>query len=214
MMKRTIWVWVCVMCLAVSGARAADTAVLLEKGVYAEETKGQLDEAMGYYEQIVKDAQASRHTVAQATYRLGMCYLKKGQKDKADEVLARLVKDYAEEKDLVAKANKQLARPLEIQPAPWIDGEEMRLSIKAATGMEVGSMTYMARLIEEHGRKLWEIKETVVTMGTTQMQAPTINPARSCSRSRGKTSRLRKRWPWPRRFMTTSRPSNSSGACR
>jgi len=93
-------------------------------------------------------------------------------------VLARLVKDYAEEKDLVAKANKQLERPIEIQPAPWIDGEEMRLSIKTLAGLEIGSMTYMARLIEEHGRKVWEIKEdqVVTTLGFPMQARVTADP--------------------------------------
>ncbi len=59
-------------------ARAESAAVLLEKGVYAEETAGDLDGAIKIYEQIVADAQAARPKAAEAHLRLGICYAKKG----------------------------------------------------------------------------------------------------------------------------------------
>jgi hypothetical protein len=46
--------------------RAASAADLLEKGIYTEETKGELRAAAELYQQIVDDPKASRSLVAQA----------------------------------------------------------------------------------------------------------------------------------------------------
>ena len=43
---------------------------LLEKGIYAEETKGDLEQAIQIYGQIVDNDPANRKIVAQAYYRL------------------------------------------------------------------------------------------------------------------------------------------------
>src|SRR6266545_5652543 len=64
-------------------ARAASAAELLEKGIYTEETKGELKAAADLYQQIVDDPQASRTLVAQAQLRFGLCQLKLGNKPQA-----------------------------------------------------------------------------------------------------------------------------------
>jgi hypothetical protein len=51
---------------------AQDPSVLLEKAIYAEETLGNLNEAIGIYQQITAAAESNRATAAQALYRLGM----------------------------------------------------------------------------------------------------------------------------------------------
>lgn len=73
-------------------ARAAESAsVLLQQGIFAEETEGNLDAAIKIYEQIGAELAANRPVVAQAQYRLGVCYQKKGNKDQAIKVLNELV---------------------------------------------------------------------------------------------------------------------------
>src|SRR5687767_2953507 len=59
-------------------AWAQSVSVLLQKGIFAEETVGDLDAAIKVYAQIVAEADASQAQVAQAHYRLGICYQKKG----------------------------------------------------------------------------------------------------------------------------------------
>ncbi len=88
----------------------ASPAVLLEKGIYTEETLGDLDAAIKVYQQIVDVAKANRQYAARAQYRLGMCYLKKGDKADARRAFGELVATYPQEKDVAAKARGQLAK--------------------------------------------------------------------------------------------------------
>jgi len=88
-------------------------AVMLEKGIYTEETVGDLDAAIKIYQQIVEDAKAARKCAAQAQYRLGMCYLKKRQSAKAVNCFNELIAAFSDQKELVAKAREQIAKARE-----------------------------------------------------------------------------------------------------
>jgi tetratricopeptide (TPR) repeat protein len=127
---------------------APSSAVMLEKGIYTEETLGDLDAAMKIYRQIVEDAKANRRYAAQAQYRLGMCYLKKGDKAKARDTLDELIRQFPDQKDLIAQARKQIPSELKLIAAPWADGEQMTLAIYSKTGMEVGTIIYTAELLD------------------------------------------------------------------
>lgn len=65
--------------------QAKSPTLLLREGIYAEETEGDLDKAIGLYEQVLEEYREVERLGARATYQLGMCYLKKGDKDKAAE---------------------------------------------------------------------------------------------------------------------------------
>ena len=73
--------------LLATAATAAENSVseLLEKGIYSEESKGDLDAAMKLYEQVVSEAKGGQAVAAQAQYRLGMCYYKKKSFSQATE---------------------------------------------------------------------------------------------------------------------------------
>ena len=58
-------------------AHAKSAPVLLQEGLYAEEVEGNLDSAIGIYQQIIEDSTAPKNLVAQALYRQGTCFLKK-----------------------------------------------------------------------------------------------------------------------------------------
>ena len=68
----------------VAATAAESLSVLLQKGIFAEETEGNLDAAIKIYEGIVKDGEANRSVAAQAQYRLGVCLVKKGKHDEAE----------------------------------------------------------------------------------------------------------------------------------
>lgn len=89
---------------------AASLAVLLEKGIYTEETVGDLDAAIKLYQQIVNDAKANRQYAAQAQYRLAMCYLKKGENAQAIKSLKELTTSFPDQAEFVAKAQEQIAK--------------------------------------------------------------------------------------------------------
>ncbi len=94
---------------APASARAADQspAVLLEKGIYAQETKGNLDEAISIYEQVVHADQASRRAAAEALWRLGQCWEKKGDKAKAAQAYDQLLRQYPEQEAFVSQARQK-----------------------------------------------------------------------------------------------------------
>lgn len=152
-----------------AGAKPASEPVseLLEKAIYKEESAGDLDAAIQIYQQIIQQAKANRHAVAEAHYRLGMCLIKKGDKEKGGEILTKLVEGYPEEKDLVKKAHEQLQAALNLIPAPWKNGEAFTLSILAPSGNEIGTLSYTARLTEVKGTPAWEISgEQSITVTT------------------------------------------------
>ena len=92
----------------VAPAPAESVSALLERAIHQEETVGDLDAAMAIYREIVKAAKADRKFIAQAQYRLGVCYLKKKQHRQAAATMDELIRSYGEQKELVAKARKCL----------------------------------------------------------------------------------------------------------
>jgi len=100
-----------VVLLAVSSVFAAQTkspVILLQEGLYAEQTEGDLEKAISLYEQVLEQYKDVERLAARATYQLGMCYLKKGHKEKASEYFDEVVSYYPEQKNVVENAQKQL----------------------------------------------------------------------------------------------------------
>ncbi|MBI4625700.1 MAG: PD40 domain-containing protein [Verrucomicrobia bacterium] len=94
--------------LTPTASAAESLSVLLQKGIYAEETEGNLDAAIKIYEQIGAEAATNRAVVAQAQYRLAMCYQKKGNKEQAIITLNELLKQFPSDAALGQKARGML----------------------------------------------------------------------------------------------------------
>jgi hypothetical protein len=92
---------VAVLLAAIPGA-AQTAAELLQKGIYAQETSGDLDAAIQIYRQIVNSAPSQREIAAQAQYRLAQALLQKGDLTEASREFERLARDYAEYRNLVS----------------------------------------------------------------------------------------------------------------
>lgn len=101
--------------LFVQGLSAAPASVLLEQGIYTEETVGDLPRAIEIYSEIVADNQANRKYVAEALFRMGRCYESSGQTKLALEELKKLVDQYPDQEELVKRANRMIA---ELSPPP------------------------------------------------------------------------------------------------
>ena len=112
---------------------------------------------MKLYQQVVTEAKAGQAVAAQAQYRLGVCFYKKKNYAEARSAFEKLVRDYPEQKDLIALANKYLASAMALMPAPWVDGEEMQLDIKFPTGYKIGSASYRVYAGEANGQKIWRL---------------------------------------------------------
>jgi hypothetical protein len=139
------------------GARAASASELLEKGIYAEETKGDLDAAIAIYQQVTDEAKSLRALAAQAQLRLGQCYLKKNRTADATAAFEKLIREYPTEKELVAAARKHLPADLVLSPVCWADGERLTLNLTLANGMDIGVMELRSDLVEADGRKTWRV---------------------------------------------------------
>ena len=75
-----------ILCLLVSFlivpfAVAESPTVLLKQGLYLEETEGDLDKAIEIYKQVLTQAAETERLASRATYQLGTCHLKKGEKE-------------------------------------------------------------------------------------------------------------------------------------
>ena len=77
---------------------------------YEKEQSGDLDGAIQVYQEITSNTQADQRHVAQAHYRIGMCYLKKGDKDKAKQQFERLVSEFPRKLTAVANARRELKK--------------------------------------------------------------------------------------------------------
>lgn len=115
---------------------AQTSSELLQKGIYMQETVGDLDGAMKVYAQVIQMAKESRANAAQAQYRLGLCQQKKGEQAEAIKTFQALIEQYPDQTDVVAKARALVpaSAGLNLLPAPWVDGEVLDLGMKAANG--------------------------------------------------------------------------------
>lgn len=88
-----------------AAAWAESPALLLEKGLYAEQTEGDLDKAMGLYQQIIDEAEEQKNLVGSAHLRIGLCLLKAGETDAGAKRLQTVLDAFPEDAALVAQAN-------------------------------------------------------------------------------------------------------------
>ena len=112
-------------------ARADSPSETLEKAIYSEETKGDLDGAMTLYQQVIEQAKTSQALAAQAQYRLGVCQAKT-KLCRRHRRLSGWSRIIPIKTNLVALARDYLARNNDLLPAPWADGEEERFDVKLA----------------------------------------------------------------------------------
>jgi tetratricopeptide (TPR) repeat protein len=167
-----------------AAARAESPSDTLEQGIYSEETKGDLDAAMQLYQKVITQAKADQALAAQAQYHLGVCYYKKKDYTGANAAFDSLVKDYPEQTNIVALARKYLAGASVLQPAPWTDGEVMRLDVKLEGGIKIGVAEYTANAGETNGQKIWRFTSHIDAAGnqsvsSVEVDAATLNPLHS-----------------------------------
>ena len=136
---------------------AASAAELLEKGIYTEETKGDVDGAIAIYKQLVAEARANHALGAQAQYRLALCLEKKGRTSEATAAFEKLIGDFPSEKELVAQAREHLPADITLGPVTWVDGERLKYVLTVADGTEIGAMETSADLVQADGPKVWRV---------------------------------------------------------
>ena len=149
--------------VAASSANAADPATakspseLLEKAIYTEETVGDLEAAVKLYEKTIAEAKKVDAVAAKAQYRLGLCLLKQGKKKEGIAALEEFVRQYPQEKELVAAAQKllPLSPGLKLLPPCWADGEALHFLVQLGGGLELGTIIFSAESAQRDGKKIW-----------------------------------------------------------
>ena len=144
--------------------RAQSTSLLLEEGIYTEQTLGDLGVAIKIYQQVIADARSSRSTAALALFRIGMCYQKSGQKNLAQNTFAQLAKSYPEQQDLLRKIPVSVVA-LQVKPAPWVDGEVLKTVVSDQNGMVLMRNEYRTESVPE--RNQWHLQKISVGLAGT-----------------------------------------------
>src|SRR5579883_153548 len=98
------------LALLAAPAKSQTAAELMQKGIYAQQTKGDLDTAIQLYRQILTSSGADRKTAAAAQYRLAESLLQKGDLAGAAREFQTLA-NYSEYKDVVASMAGRLPEP-------------------------------------------------------------------------------------------------------
>jgi Tol biopolymer transport system component len=94
--------------LIASAAQPKSASALLQEGLYAEETEGDLDAAIKVYERVLKDFPKDRPVAAKAQLHIGLCYEKLGTAQ-ARTAYESVVRDFADQSEIVAQARVRLA---------------------------------------------------------------------------------------------------------
>ncbi len=130
--------------LMASAVRAQSAADLLQKGIHAQETVGDLDGAIQIFRQVVASPNTNKQLAAQAQYQLVLCVLQKGDRPGASRELQLLEKNFADQPGLIDKARKLIPGSESMLPAPWLDGELEQLNIKRDGSFTGETLTYSA----------------------------------------------------------------------
>ena len=82
---------------------------LFEKALYIEEAKGELQQAIDLYQQILKQSPENREAGAKAQLHIGLCYEKLGLKE-AQKAYQKVLDNYPRQQEEVAVAKERLTR--------------------------------------------------------------------------------------------------------
>jgi Tol biopolymer transport system component len=140
-----------------NGAYLQQTAgELFEKALYVEEGQGDLQKAIGLYQDIVKRFPESRDVAAKALLHIGLCYEKLG-KEEAQNAYRRIINEYADQPKIVADARARLASitiPKMETGSASAAGESAGFTLRRIDAPEIGN-THLARLSPDGKRLLY-----------------------------------------------------------
>jgi len=88
----------------------AQSVLTQMREAFEKEQAGDLDGAIQVYQQITANTELNQRYIARASYRMGMCYLKKGDKDKAKKQFEDLVSKFPRKLAAVANARRELKK--------------------------------------------------------------------------------------------------------
>jgi Tol biopolymer transport system component len=101
-------VTVAVLASALSGAGQQSAEQLFKTGLYEEEVGGDLQKAIGIFQDLLKRFPASREVAAKAQLHIGLCYEKLGTAE-AEKAFQKVISDFPERTDEVRTAKERLS---------------------------------------------------------------------------------------------------------
>jgi tetratricopeptide (TPR) repeat protein len=113
-MPRKLAGFMLAVCITITPSLAQTTTELLQKGIYTQETEGNLDNAILIYRQIVNSAPSQRDLAAQAQFRLAQALLQKGDLTSAAQEFDKLARDYSDYRNLVSSLSAQTSKRAEL----------------------------------------------------------------------------------------------------
>jgi hypothetical protein len=105
---------------------------LLQAGFYAEEIKGDLQQALTIYQKIIKEYPDQRPVAAKAQLHVGLCYEKLGQQ-LARAAFQKVLENYPDQREVVAVARERLAHLKKSAISPLVKYYFERLGIDITT---------------------------------------------------------------------------------
>lgn len=140
-----------------SNSLVAETAKeLVEKGIYQEETVGDLDKAIAEYQEALKASQDSIVVAAEAQFRLAGCLEKQGKSKEAEAAYQAVIDKFGAASEWVKKAKAQLSDEIKLLPVPWGEGDEMHMAMKVFSGEVIGHQVFRIASVTQENRKYWE----------------------------------------------------------
>ncbi len=97
-----------ILAFALSGAVQQSAAELYKAGLYEEEVGGDLQKAIGIYQDILKQFPDNRGIAAMAQLHIGLCYEKLGTKE-AEKAFQKVIDNYPEQSEAVREAKEKLS---------------------------------------------------------------------------------------------------------
>jgi TonB family protein len=125
-MTRTICLSALLTIFFATSALSQTAAEQLQKGIYTQETAGDVDGAITIYRQIVNSSSTPRDVAAQAEYRLGQALLQKGDLAGAASEFDKLARNYPDYASVVSNLANQarIAATLANVRAPNLTNEQ------------------------------------------------------------------------------------------
>jgi hypothetical protein len=174
--------------LSLAAAAPAETlAETLERGIYKEETEGDLAGAIEIYRRVVAESQQARALAAQAQFRIGQCLLKQERPEQAAEAFRQLIEQYPEQKELIAQARKHLPAGTDqlsiegLQPV-WETGERLILELRLAGGQMIGLVGTRIVEAQRDDMETWQMFVRTFIIGGLNQGASFVEVSRSTNR--------------------------------
>lgn len=145
-------------CLYAGGFHAfaqTESINALERGVALMDDQAKLREAVAAFQTVIESDRESKALAAEARYHLAKCYLRLGEKKKAQEQVAALLADETTPAEWVALATQIVPPSSPFEAIPWGDSELQTYEVLLPNGIVYGTSFMTVRKAQRDGRATW-----------------------------------------------------------